>query len=443
MPARVKAMVKKKPVTKVKTPVAKKPNPVKKPVPVPAPAPVVPPTYPPRQHPLAPVIINGKEFKLTYANPVISDKLSARYKRKIICREFLHNQRSDLIKELIGPYAIRNLKYQCRFYKLDFLEYRINSLRRFYIGEIESTLGFVFDKLKAENIKVFLHGGIVRDLLMGVRSADIDIIFDKDVQAIKPLCEKYRWPCSEIMVREQYINFGISKGAGLEGANLSKTFMAPLWEHEASVNALAYDLQNNVLIDITGYGLEDIARGQFRLGAHPHDWLKWAKDAKRPFRYFKLIQKGFAPINEELHNFVTGYIRDNWETVYNRPIHKDYPIPWIKQILIKTMTQGTIDEKTGAYTFGPTEDKLMPFLETIKKHIGNDIFMKIMATFTDADLKHFYEKRIITSENRYIKYKDLLAKIRAKAGLPAESKKVKMSAKNKSATASKKAKRVK
>ncbi len=355
--------------------------------------------------------INGIEFKLVNANPVISAKLSAKYRRRIICREFAHSQRAELIKQIIGPYAVKNLQKQCRFYKLNFLDSRVAALRTFYLYDIKATLNYIFNRLNEENIKLFLHGGIVRDLLTGVRSADIDIIFDKDVQALKPLCEKYKFPCSEIMVKEQYINFGVNKGAGLEGSNLSKTFMAPLWEHESSINALAYDLQNNILIDITGYGLEDIVKGQFRLGAKPDDWIKWAKDAKRPFRYFKMIQKGFKPINTELHAFVTNYIRDNWESVYNRPIHKDYPIPWIKQILIKTMTQGTIDEKTGEYKFGPTEDKLMPFLETIKKNIGNDIFMKIMATFTDADLKHFYENRIITSEDKYIKYKDILKQI--------------------------------
>ena len=208
---------------------------------------------------------------------------------------------------------------------------------------------------------------------------------------------------------QEYFNSGINKGDGLEGSNLSKTFMTPLFQHEASVNDLAYDLQNDILIDVTGFGLEDIAKGQFRLGASPADWAKWAKtDAKRPFRYFKLIEKGFKPLNKELHEFVINYIRDNWEKIYARPISANYPISWIKQILIKTITQGEIDETTGEYKFGPTEYKLMPFLQIIKKNVGEDIFMKIMANFTEADLKHFREQRIITSETQYINYKKML-----------------------------------
>lgn len=354
--------------------------------------------------------IGETDYTLVNANPVITSKLRAKYKRSIDCKEFIPRQKQQLIKDIIGPYAIKHLKERAKFYKLDYLTARVNALMKFYIYDIDATVGSIFSKLKEAGIKIFLHGGCVRDLLMGVRSADIDIIFDRDIQSIKPLCEKYKWPCSVFMVKEQYINFGINKGDGLEGSNLSKTFMTPLFQHEASVNDLAYDLQNDILIDVTGFGLEDIAKGQFRLGATRTDWVKWAKtDAKRPFRYFKLIEKGFKPLNKELHEFVINYIRDNWEKIYNRPISKKYPISWIKQILIKTITQGDIDETTGEYKFGPTEYKLMPFLQIIKKNVGEDIFMKIMANFTEADLKHFRELRIITSETQYINYKKMLA----------------------------------
>jgi hypothetical protein len=353
--------------------------------------------------------INRKQYTLKPIAPGFLAKFRTTVHRRVSCYEIDPSARSELIKSIIGPYAVRMLGYRARFFKIDYLADRIKALKRFYIKDMKETVGSIFDKLQAEGLKLFLHGGIIRDMIKGVRSSDIDILFDRDVSSVKALCDKLNWPCSTVLIREQYINFGTDKGASIEGGNLSKAFMTPVWEQENSINSFAYDLQNDILIDITGFGLVDIIHNKFRLGVKPADWPKWARsDAKRPFRYFKMLEKGYEPLNPDMHKFVVDYIENNWETIYNRPIHKDYPIPWIKQILVKTITQGEIDPITGSYSFGPTISKLMPFLISVKKHVSPELFFKIMAIFTPEDIKQFYEARVITNDNKYIKYRDLL-----------------------------------
>jgi hypothetical protein len=322
-----------------------------------------------------------------------------------------HKEKSDFIKCVIGGFAVKTLSKQTKFYKCDYLDAKIKILRRHYFFDMEKYLGDILDKLQEHGINYYYHGGIIRDILIDVKSADIDIIFDKGVNSIIPLCQSEGWPCSDVRVKEQYINFGIYKGDGLEGTNVKNSFTTDLASHEASVNDLAYDPKYGVLIDITGFGLEDIINRKFRLGAHPDQWMAWVKDPKRPFRYFKLIQKGFMPINDKLHTFIKDYIKDNWDTIYNRPISDKYPITWIKQIIIATMTQGTFDLETGSYTFGPTKYKLYPYLQVLKRHLGKDIYRKILETFTRADIKELHEQQLITEISSVLQEKEKKAKV--------------------------------
>lgn len=175
---------------------------------------------------------------------------------------------------------------------------------------------------------------------------------------------------------------------------------------EATVNDLCVDLQTGLLIDISGYGLQDVLDRRLRLSPLPKYWERWAEAPgggwKRPLRYFKLIQKGFRPMNQATHSFVTNYIKDNWERVYERPVAPPaYMTRRIKHFLIKTMTQGDIDQDTGDYEFGPTQDKLIPYLQTLRLHLGKDIFNRIIAQFTDEDLAMLEDAKVVSSIRAY------------------------------------------
>lgn len=356
--------------------------------------------------------IKNKTYKLTPLPQYILQKAPGFPKKKISSVDFKDmKEKSEYIKQTIGAFAVKNLARQAKFYKSEYVDDKIKALRKHVFLDIGKPLGEVLDKLQENGINYYYHGGIVRDILINVKSADVDIIFDKGVNSIVPICQSEGWPCSDVRPKEQYINFGIYKGDGLEGTNVKNSFNTDLSTHEASVNDLAYDPRHGIIIDITGFGLEDIINRKFRLGARPDQWLAWCKDPKRPFRYFKLIQKGFLPLNDKLHDFIINYITDNWETIYNKPISAKYPVTWIKQIIIGTMTQGTFDVDAGTYTFGPTKYKLYPFLQVLKRYLGKDIYRKILENFTREDIKELHEAKLITEIDHVLEEKEKKEKV--------------------------------
>jgi hypothetical protein len=355
--------------------------------------------------------IAGKQYYTYNIDNKLQSQLTKKYKKLGKTKEItLPNkkhlkQRINLISHIIGKYAIINLIKTTRFYYMPYLKKRMQELLKFKPADMDGkTVGDIINALQARNIKVFIHGGLIRDIFLRVKSYDIDLIFDANINQIIKVCEEEKYPCSDIDIRNQNVNFGKNKGASVEGANLQNTFLNAKHLHEASVNDLVYDFNNNILIDLTGFGLQDCIYRILRLSPQPKYWKKWAEsDFKRPLRYFKLIQKGFKPLNKSIHQFVIKYITDNYDTLYSQKINPStYPVSRIKHFIIKTITQGNIEPKTGEYTYGPTENKLIPYLRVLREHLPRSIFKKIMKIFTKEDLKKLKSSKIISTLENYM-----------------------------------------
>lgn len=310
-------------------------------------------------------------------------------------------ERKKLITQIIGQYAVKQLSITARFYYIQPVKEAIhNKIYKKYIKDMGTNVGKAISKIQDFGYKVFIHGGTVRDIFINKDPTDIDLAFDRDVQALESLCKKENWPCSIIDPRTQYINFGEDKGISLEGDNLKSKFLVPMHNHEATINDFAFDCQTNILIDISGHGLEDIVYRKIRISALPTYWEKWATSdfmGKRPLRYFKLIQKGFKPRDDGSYEFVVNFIKKNFESLYEQPIKPTYPIPRIKHFLIVNITMGKIDPETGVYEFGPNEDKLLSYLLVLKRHLGKEYFYRIMSHFDKSDLELFHDKKVISS----------------------------------------------
>ena len=356
--------------------------------------------------------IAGKEFAVGAVSPVLVKHLREEWERpKLTILELAPGQdaRKDLITHIIGAEAIPFMERQSRFYYIDYLEQRIRGLRRYFIRDIGKTFGEITDVLIAAGVKVFLHGGIVRDLFTNTRSTDIDIVFDVGVPKIKELCDREAWPCAQVMVQEQYINFGTDKGISLEGSNLRQSFAVPIHHHEATVNDLSYDMANQILVDFSGYGVNDVLARRLRLTPLPKYWPRWAgDDFKKPLRFFKLILKGYTPATPETLSFVVDYIREHMDDVYEKQFSDRYPVSRIKHFLIKNITMGDIDSDTGVYSFGANEDKLIPFLLTIKQYVGREIFVRMLAHFTSDDLKRFKNAKVVTTMRGYLSSQEVV-----------------------------------
>lgn len=350
------------------------------------------------------VDIANKTFSTQPIPDNIQFRLNRLFKKRVPFYEIApeRNEKITLISRIIGPYAINTMIRLSRFYQSPEFTKEIKKIRNYKIPDMGVTVDDVVQALQKRNIKVFLHGGLIRDIFLGVKSTDIDLVFDADVAKIEPICQEEGYPCADIMIREQYINFGKDKGASLEGSNLKNSYLVPLYAREATVNDFSYDLQNDIIIDAGGHGLQDVLYRKIRLTPYPHQWKFWAKDWKKPFRYFKLIQKGFKPMHPGINDFIVNYITDNYDTIYDKEISKNYPIKRIKHFLVSTITNGTINPN-GSYQFGPNEHKIIPYLDVLKQHLPPQIFQRILSSFSKDDLKKFKDKKVASNITSLIK----------------------------------------
>jgi len=348
--------------------------------------------------------INNKTFTTDKIPDNIQYQINRIFKRRVLFYEIAptRNEKITLISRIIGPYAINPMIKLTRFYKSPILTNEINKIRNYVIPDMGKTVDSVVKALQKRNIKVFLHGGIIRDIFLKVKSTDVDLIFDADIAKLIPICEDEGYPCADIMIREQYINFGKEKGASLEGSNLKNSYLVPPYAREATVNDLSFDLQNDILIDAGGYGLQDVLYRKIRLTPYPTEWKLWAKDWKKPFRYFKLIQKGFKPLHKGINKFIVEYITDNYDSIYGKEISSTYPIKRMKHFLVSVITNGIVNPD-GTYKFGPNEHKILPYLSVLKIYLPHDIFYKILTNFSNKDLKSFKNQKIASNISTLIK----------------------------------------
>jgi hypothetical protein len=355
--------------------------------------------------------IDNEVFRTRHLPAHIFAKLKTNFARRVTGYEIASTrpEKTRMINKLIGPYAVPYLINTARFYHIDYLAARVQSFMKYIVPDIGKPLGEVLNILQDNGIKIYFHGGLIRDFFTGAKSTDIDIIFDRDVAMIKRICDKESWPCGTVMYAQQYINFGQDKGISLEGSNLKSSLLTPMHLHEATINDFTWDLKYNILIDVTGHGLEDVMYRVIRISPLPNYWQRWAdEDFKKPLRYFKLIQKGFRPINDATHKFVTDYITQNYDAVYETQFSAKYPVSRIKHFLIKNITQGEIDPETGVYTFGPLQNKLVPYLLVIKRNLGKAIFVKMLAHFTESDLSLLKDNKVVSSMRTYLRAKDVM-----------------------------------
>ena len=357
-----------------------------------------------------------KEYNMLPVYKNIQSRLNKVFKvtkAKAIVVAPTFEERKKLIEHIIGSYAVKQLSITSRFYYITELTKTIyGSVYKQKIPDMGITVGTAIKKIQDFGYKVFIHGGTIRDIFIHKPATDIDIAFDKDVQSLEDLCKTEGWPCTIIDPRTQYINFGEDKGISLEGDNLKSKFLIPMHNHEATINDFAYDCQTNILIDISGHGLEDVLYKKIRLSPLPKYWTKWAKSdtiGKKPLRYLKLLQKGFTPRDDGSYEFVTNYIKDNFDKFYMEPIKPAYPVPRLKHFIIVNITQGNIDGDTGSYSFGANQNKLIGYLKVFKKHIGKEYFYKLMALFDESDLDLFEVEDVVSSLRRVLKNKKVIA----------------------------------
>jgi hypothetical protein len=283
-----------------------------------------------------------------------------------------------------GTNANKNKLFRYRFFYIPGLKRKVNELYKVKIPTMKDNVGEVVNKLLDNDVKVFLHGGTLRDFFLGKeKGTDIDLVFDKKLEDIQEICIKEDFPCpvDKAVPKFQYILFGGDKGVSLEGVNMHTTFFVPLVKHEFTVSDLAYDLKNNILIDITGKGMEDAVYRRIRITPPEKLWEQWAqRDFKKPLRYYKLELINFKPIDKKTGAFIRDYINDNFEEVYMGEL---YPgVSRILHFLIVNISQGEITPE-GKIILGPLKKRLIEYMKLFKTKIKPEYFKQITEVILD------------------------------------------------------------
>lgn len=303
------------------------------------------------------------------------------------------DSREKIFNMLFGTSIKINITklYRYRFYYIPGLIKKIKDLKTVKIPGLKDNVGKVIDTLIENDIKLFLHGGTLRDFFLGKdKGTDIDLVYDKKIEDIQSICIKEGYPCplDKAMPEKQYILFAGDKGVALEGVSMHTTFFVPLIEHEFTVSDLAYNFKYNILIDITGKGLEDVIYKRIRITPDEKLWNKWAlKDYKKPLRYYKLELINFKPINSETDTFIKNFINNNFDKCYLKKLK--YGVPRILHFLIKVISQGEIEvveEDKYKIKFGPLKKRLIEYLHLLTKKININHMKKIMELINNAEI---------------------------------------------------------
>lgn len=155
----------------------------------------------------------------------------------------------------------------------------------------------VFDTIIAEGHRVYLKGGVIRDLVIDPDSEpnDVDFGFSCTQEELKTILTKNRWQYTSLP-DYPVITIGDRDGAFLEG--LPKRFTVATNENqlEFTVNNIFYSVNDRKFIMDYELGIKDLLDRRLRVLAK--DWDKWLIGDSRHvyykiFRFWKMVGKGY------------------------------------------------------------------------------------------------------------------------------------------------------
>jgi len=154
----------------------------------------------------------------------------------------------------------------------------------------------IINYLRNNNIKIFIYGGTMRDLLNDTEVKDIDCIYIGDYKKVNELLKKIKNLNFKQGLFKKY--FSIEEGE-MELNNLDvlkKSLDGPC-------NSLLYDFDTKYIYDLTGSGIDDAKKKIWRL--NPGDTHEeWSRDHNSLIhRLIKMVKKGFI-ISKEDKTFI-------------------------------------------------------------------------------------------------------------------------------------------
>ena len=186
------------------------------------------------------------------------------------------------------------------------------------IGAVDVTVAVVLDALEMDGCFPFFYGGVVRDIFLNSANlADLDLEADCNSDNVVDICNR-NWGSENCYANEGtgivHIGQAVSSSDDvIDIASTTLTFYGEdsLLNLEYTVNSLA--LHGNIIIDLTGHGVEDVCAKKIRIPSDDdslQSWDNWRERSPvRLYRYWKLCTKGFTAINQITSEYIIGQTR--------------------------------------------------------------------------------------------------------------------------------------
>lgn len=237
----------------------------------------------------------------------------------------------------------------------------------------------------------YLHGGLIRDILRGDPSHDVDVSVACPVEKIYEICKSLLKETEEkhnvslcfvneygyMFIGRRFIDIGI------EGHYWEDSFFHQE-NQEFTPNILYYDALNSMIIDLST-GVEDIQNHQIRIPVKEKFWDRWLFTAnttvknenmplfakwivlKKVCRYWKLKAKGYMDYDNKTKAFLIGKIQSLWNS-------KAYPMNYaFKMFLCQALGGEVLTNNNTCFVEGEIPSEKITFCQKYLHEVYLDL----------------------------------------------------------------------
>ena len=258
------------------------------------------------------------------------------------------------------------------------------------------SLGIIAKTMNENNCTLYLHGGVIRDIIQGVDAHDIDGEYSCKPEELLEILNKILNPdLIWAVLTNNYFHIGSRSNLEIELFNWRISFF-DLEEQEFTPNTLYFDTSNYMMIDLSGKGVEDAINKYIRIPVERDDWDLWLfkySSSNDPYliqrflrkipRFWKLKASGYSSPD----NSTMNYLKNVMETLWNDEIFqiKNMFFGYLCFMTASEYNNQTIKCENHFYT-----NKTKEFCEKLMVILKNDL--SDIAQPVRNDTKTFFEE---------------------------------------------------
>ena len=267
--------------------------------------------------------------------------------------------------EFINNYNLGEYTTKYKYYIIPGLSESVNSFlldNKIYGMDY---LEFI-DKMKELNENIFITSPTLQSLFLKNNNTKLHLAFDSNIGHLNSFSFKNNYIYTSDIDKKTF-NF---KDTIYGTYTLKNKLNKPLKKRSFTIDELMFDLSNNVLIDKTDSGLEDILEKRINIPVSENYYNEWIVNWKYTLHFFKLILLGFNPIQNQ-ENFIINYINDHFNDIYVKPLKSGFPR--FKKYIINDIFNGYLFTNN-KYSYGNNTEEIISYLKLLNQKLSKDIF---------------------------------------------------------------------